>query len=149
MRIATKVVACLLMLGLGAWGALTFTSSNVRAAETLTFRVKDKKVVFNGGHAGDSYTFHHAFYRNGDKVGTAETFGATRKRSGEGGQNIFTSMAQVPGGKIAYVSKFHFVAEPQTFTGAITGGTGRYAGAQGTVRVEQRAHGAVITFFIQ
>ena len=55
---------------------------------------------------------------------------------------VHQDAADLPGGQIEVTGKFAFVPQPQTFEGAITGGTGAYRNATGYI-VEQQLNAKV------
>jgi hypothetical protein len=103
----------------------------VAAASGTTLHLTEKQTFAHyidkgtkGESAGDIRTFGGTIYRSGKKVGHDRiqcVVGAA-----------CSAQVWLPGGSL--ISK-RFVAAGPTFTAKITGGTGKYAGARGTVKV--------------
>ena len=92
--------------------------------------------------AGDQFAISEDLYRwagtkRGARVGSDMGVATFLTAGPNGGSNMFTVQANLSGGTIIVGGVVAFKNEPQKFTLAITGGTGKYANARGYVNVRQ------------
>jgi len=91
-----------------------------------------------GLSAGDQLTQHSMWSRNGAKAGTmALTATITLRTSPQTGEVMFTAVARLQAGQVALTGTFDIVPQNQTFSAAITGGTGAFRNARGEAVFKQ------------
>jgi Allene oxide cyclase barrel like domain len=107
-------------------GALTFRAVTTEAS---TVDLGDQ-----GLSQGDEFIFHDVLKRNGDKIGHDGGVCTVTSTKGPESQCVVTFL--LDGGQITVQGLFKEMGPlPQTFTFAVTGGTGQYVGAGGEARV--------------
>jgi hypothetical protein len=111
-----------------AWGA-----ASDKGKKTFTLEALTTEQAFEGTALGDQIVFTSQLLKGGTEVGH------------QAGVCIVTSVARaeaqcvatyaLPGGQITGQALIH-LGDPTPYAGAITGGSGRYQGAEGEVRVQ-------------
>jgi hypothetical protein len=138
---------------LAAVGALALPAAPA-AAETRTTTIKARsqldqvQLVDNapaGDSAGDLLIFTERLVdRRGRRIGS-DAASCVRLFDS---RSLCTGTYKLPGGQLMVQLLQPGVSGTRTYDQAITGGTGRFAGARGTVTVAQRAGGDRFTFRI-
>jgi hypothetical protein len=111
--------------------------------EVLRFVSKDSKDNYvdakpSGLSAGDVLAQHSAWYLHDEKAGVmALTATVTLRTSAQTGEVMFTAVGRLADGDVVMTGTFDIVRQNQTFEAAITGGTGRFAGARGHAIFDQ------------
>jgi hypothetical protein len=111
--------------------------------EILRFVSKDSKDNYvdakpTGLSAGDVLAQHSTWYVQGERTGVmALTATVTLRTSAQTGEVMFTAVGRLPDGDVTMTGTFNIVPQNQTFEAAITGGTGRFAGARGHAVFDQ------------
>jgi len=91
-----------------------------------------------GLSAGDQLTQHSVWSRNGAKAGTmALTATITLRRSAQTGEVMFTAVSRLKDGQVVMTGTFDIVPQNQTFTAAVTGGTGAFRTVRGDAVFKQ------------
>ena len=125
-------------------------------ATTLTFLSHDVHFEFidvppKGGERkppseGDEFVIGGRLEQEGKAVGTTNLV-CTITQPGNHGVSSCTGMAIVPGGTLAIQGVSYIAGNSDTY--AITGGTGRYAGATGTAATTQKGQADQIRVTLQ
>jgi len=138
--------------------ATTASGQTVTAhtAATLTFLSHDAHFQFidvppkGGDHKppseGDEFVIGGSLEHGGKSVGTSNLV-CTITQPGDHGVSTCAGMAIIPGGTLAIQGVSYIAGNSDTY--AITGGTGRYAGAKGTVASTQKGQADQITVTLQ
>jgi hypothetical protein len=100
-----------------------------------------------GESLGDQFIFSDDLFRDGEKVGIAGgVVTLVRLEPMVSATLQFVATAELPKGQITVQGLATFTDGPSTYRLAITGGTGRYKTAHGTLTVEETETGARLTF---
>jgi hypothetical protein len=154
-----RLSACAVILGLSVFAVLA-SSAGAVGATTLTFKELEKGSTFhfvdnppeatlkNGVASfspGDMLISSNPIAIEGEVVGkiriicTATTAGNTKNYNAAG--FYCTGIAKIPGGSLVFVGE----ASKGLEEGSVTGGTGIYAGARGTVVSRNGRGGSMVT----
>ena len=147
-RVITTVVPLgaivLLIVAVSAWAAPSERRGQGRTFTVIEHATTDvtTDTGATGDSVGDILTFANDVYDASDtrKVGTDQGY-CVRTVAGKAYECTWTMF--LAGGQIVVNGPF-FDAEPSTM--AVTGGTGRYRGARGTMDLEARENGAKFAF---
>ncbi len=147
-RVITTVVPLgaivLLIVAVSAWAAPSERRGQGRTFTVIEHATTDvtTDTGATGDSVGDILTFANDVYDASDtrKVGTDQGY-CVRTVAGKAYECTWTTF--LAGGQIVVNGPF-FDAEPSTM--AVTGGTGRYRGARGTMDLEARENGAKFAF---
>jgi allene oxide cyclase len=140
-------VVVLLALGVNSW-AVEHPGKHGGKALTVTEHATTDAVTDTGAagdSAGDLLTFANDVFDKADKkrVGSDQGY-CVRTVKGVAWECNFTTF--VPGGQIVVEGPF-YDAKDSTF--AITGGTGRYRNARGTMKLQSREGGTKFAFIFR
>jgi hypothetical protein len=143
--VVSVVAAVFAVVAVGAFGK---SSSAGAASTTLRFVEHDSAFAFvdvppKGGarkppSQGDEFVIGGRLTQGGRKVGTSNLV-CTITQPGKNGLSTCAGTLIVPGGTIAAQGVSYLTTNTDTF--AVTGGTGRYASAEGVV-ISSQAKGA-------
>lgn len=95
--------------------------------------------------AGQLATEDAPVYREGEKVGLAETTLAVTRVDGDDVAVLITCSVELPEGNLLFSGSFHLAAMMNGAQLPVVGGTGQYAGAIGTVMLTAAEDGTSTT----
>jgi hypothetical protein len=156
MKILTSAALVAAAIAVAIATTASGTPVSAHSARTLTFLSHDSNFKFidlppKGGEnkppsEGDEFVIGGTLAQGGKTVGTTNLV-CTITQPGAKGLSACSGIATVPGGTLAIQGASYIAGNSDTY--AITGGTGRYAGAKGTAASTQKGSGDQITVRLQ